>query len=79
MRITRIAAFAAALFTCAVAMQALAQETTPAMLAAAAKEGKVVWYTAVDVKVAESVAKVFRACSSGSTRNSSRTFTTSMS
>ena len=39
----------------------LAQETTPAMLAAAAKEGKVVWYTAVDVKVAEVIAKAFRA------------------
>jgi iron(III) transport system substrate-binding protein len=61
MRTTRIAALAAALFACAFAMQALAQETTPAMLAAAAKEGKVVWYTAVDVKVAEGVAKVFRA------------------
>ena len=31
------------------------------MVAAAAKEGKVVWYTAVDVKVAEGVAKAFRA------------------
>ena len=40
---------------------AFAQETTPAMVAAAAKEGKVVWYTAVDVKVAEALAKVFRA------------------
>jgi iron(III) transport system substrate-binding protein len=40
---------------------ACAQETTPAMVAAAAKEGKVVWYTAVDVKVAEALAKVFRA------------------
>ena len=39
----------------------VAQETTPAMVAAAEKEGKVVWYTAVDVKVAEAVAKVFRA------------------
>lgn len=38
-----------------------AQETTPSMVAAAAKEGKVVWYTAVDVKVAEALAKVFRA------------------
>jgi iron(III) transport system substrate-binding protein len=37
-----------------------AQETTPAMVAAAEKEGKVVWYTAVDVKVAEAVAKAFR-------------------
>ena len=38
-----------------------AQETTPAMIAAAAKEGKVVWYTAVDVKVSETLAKAFRA------------------
>jgi iron(III) transport system substrate-binding protein len=37
------------------------QETTPAMVAAAAKEGKVSWYTSVDVKVAEAVAKAFRA------------------
>src|SRR5687767_2419494 len=49
------------LFACAIAAPASAQETTPAMVAAAAKEGKVVWYTAVDVKVAEAVAKVFRA------------------
>src|SRR4051794_27432534 len=40
---------------------ALAQETTPAMLAAAAKEGKVVWYSSVDVKVAEAIAKAFKA------------------
>jgi iron(III) transport system substrate-binding protein len=39
---------------------AVAQETTPAMVAAAEKEGKVVWYTSVDVKVAEGLAKVFR-------------------
>jgi len=40
---------------------AIAQDTTPAMVAAAAKEGKAVWYTSVDVKVAEAVAKAFRA------------------
>ena len=51
----------AMLLACAIALPASAQETTPAMVAAAAKEGKVVWYTAVDVKVAEAVAKVFRA------------------
>ena len=51
----------AMLLACAIAAPAPAQETTPAMLAAAAKEGKVVWYTAVDVKVAEAIAKVFRA------------------
>jgi iron(III) transport system substrate-binding protein len=45
----------------AVAGPAAAQETTQEMLTAAAKEGKVVWYTAVDVKVAEVVAKAFRA------------------
>ena len=51
----------AILLACAIAAPASAQETTPVMLAAAAKEGKVVWYTGVDVKVAEAVAKVFRA------------------
>jgi iron(III) transport system substrate-binding protein len=45
----------------AVAGTAYAQETTPEMLAGASKEGKVVWYTSVDVKVAEVVAKAFRA------------------
>ncbi len=43
----------------------LAQPTpmaiTPELIAAAKKEGKVVYYTAVDVKVAEQVAKVFEA------------------
>ena len=57
----RTAALAATLFACVLATRVLAQETTPSLLAAAAKEGKVVWYTAVDVKVAEAVAKVFRA------------------
>jgi iron(III) transport system substrate-binding protein len=45
----------------AVAIPALAQETTPAMLDAAAKEGKVVWYSSVDVKVAEAIAQAFKA------------------
>jgi len=49
-----------AALSCATSM-ANAQETTPAMLAAATKEGKVTWYTSVDVKVAEAVAKAFRA------------------
>ena len=43
----------------ALGLPAAAQETTPAMVAAAEKEGKVVWYTAVDVKVAEAVKKAF--------------------
>jgi iron(III) transport system substrate-binding protein len=61
MGFARTTACVAALFASIVASPAIAQETSPAMLAAAAKEGKVVWYTAVEVKVAESVAKVFRA------------------
>ena len=61
MRFTRLAALVAGLCASIVAIAAAGQETTPAMLAAAEKEGKVVWYTAVDVKVAEAVAKVFRA------------------
>jgi iron(III) transport system substrate-binding protein len=61
MRLVTFKALPAMLLACAIAVPAAAQETTPAMLAAAAKEGKVVWYTAVDVKVAEAVAKVFRA------------------
>ncbi len=61
MRFSRSKALPVVLIACAFAAPALAQETTPAMLAAAAKEGKVVWYTAVDVKVAEGVAKAFRA------------------
>src|SRR3954447_20875198 len=42
------------------ALDAQAQDTTPELVAAAAKEGKVVWYTSVDVKVAEAIAKAFR-------------------
>src|SRR6202158_5281160 len=49
------------LLVCAIAAPAAGQETTPAMLAAAAKEGKVVWYSSIDVKVAELIAKAFRA------------------
>src|SRR5215831_5165006 len=44
-----------------VTLTANAQETTPSMVEAAKKEGKVTWYTSVDVKVAEAVAKAFRA------------------
>ncbi len=49
------------LFAMTLALPAVAQETTPAMVSAAEKEGKVVWYTAVDVKVAEGIKKAFRA------------------
>ena len=51
----------AAALVAAVALPASAQETTPAMVAAAEKEGKVVWYASVDVKVAEAVKKAFMA------------------
>src|SRR6185436_20402439 len=51
----------AAAVVATVALPAMAQETTPAMVAAAEKEGKVVWYASVDVKVAEAVAREFKA------------------
>ena len=50
----------AALVVAGIALPAAAQETTPAMVAAAEKEGKVVWYASVDVKVAEALAKAFK-------------------
>ena len=43
-----------------VATAAFAQATTPEMVAAAEKEGKVVWYSSVDVKVAEGVKEAFQ-------------------
>jgi iron(III) transport system substrate-binding protein len=57
----KMKALVAALFACAMGVPAFAQETTPAMVAAAEKEGKVVWYSSVDVKVAESIKKAFKA------------------
>jgi len=61
MRTLRCKALVGLLLSGALPVSAAAQETTPAMRAAAEKEGKVVWYTAVDVKVAEAVAQAFRA------------------
>ncbi|HST01545.1 MAG TPA: extracellular solute-binding protein, partial [Usitatibacter sp.] len=52
-----LAALAAAVVA---ALPAAAQETTPAMVAAAEKEGKIVWYNSVDVKVAEAIARAFK-------------------
>jgi iron(III) transport system substrate-binding protein len=52
-------AIAAAVAALAVGIPAAAAEDA-ARLAAAEKEGKVVWYTSVDVKVAEGVAEAFR-------------------
>jgi iron(III) transport system substrate-binding protein len=43
-----------------VAFTVHAQETTPQMVTAAEKEGKVVWYSSVDVKVAEGVKEAFK-------------------
>jgi iron(III) transport system substrate-binding protein len=60
MRSIQSRTLAVAPFAFAIALTAAAQETTPAMVAAAEKEGKVVWYSAVDVKVAEAVAQAFR-------------------
>lgn len=42
-----------------------AQSITPALIEAARKEGKVTWYTSVDLPVAEKVAKAFEAKFSG--------------
>ena len=36
-----------------------ASAVTPALIAAAKKEGRVVWYTSIDLKVAEEIAKTF--------------------
>ncbi len=61
MRSVHLEALAFALWAVAIASPAAGQETTPVLVAAAVKEGGVTWYTAVDVKVAEAVAKAFRA------------------
>jgi iron(III) transport system substrate-binding protein len=42
-----------------------AQKITPALIEAAKKEGKVAWYTSVDLPVAEKVAKAFEAAYPG--------------
>ena len=41
--------------------RAAASKVTPELIEAAKKEGKVVWYTAVDLPVAERIAKAFEA------------------
>jgi iron(III) transport system substrate-binding protein len=58
MKVLRCMTFAAGL-AAVYAASAFAQEITPAMLAAAEKEGKVAWYASVDVKVAERIKKAF--------------------
>src|SRR5712671_6011408 len=53
---------ATSVFTARVLAQAPAAEpVTPALIEAAKKEGKVVWYTSVDLPLAERVAKSFEA------------------
>ena len=42
-----------------------AQKITPALIEAAKKEGKVSWYTSVDLPVAEKIAKAFEAAYPG--------------
>src|SRR5262245_30762178 len=42
-----------------------AQQITPELIEAAKKEGKVTWYTSVDLRVAEKVAKAFEAADPG--------------
>ncbi|AEG92677.1 ABC transporter substrate-binding protein [Ramlibacter tataouinensis] len=57
-----ILAIAAALVTGAAHSQApAAYDATPQLVAAAQKEGKVVWYSATDVQVAEKLARAFEA------------------
>jgi len=51
----------AALSTRVVSAAPAAEAATPALLEAARKEGKVVWYTSIDLAVAEKIAKAFEA------------------
>jgi iron(III) transport system substrate-binding protein len=56
------AALGAAAFATRVSAQAPAAEAvTPALIEAAKKEGKVIWYTSVDLPLAEKVGKAFEA------------------
>ncbi|MDB5860359.1 MAG: putative type Fe3+ transport system, periplasmic component [Ramlibacter sp.] len=56
-----LAAAAALLSGAAFAQAPAPYETTPQLIAAAQKEGKVVWYSATDVAVAEKLARAFEA------------------
>src|SRR6266852_4055502 len=60
MRLIPLNALCTCWWVAVIALPVAAQETTPELVAAAVKEGRVVWYSAVDVKVAEAVAKTFR-------------------
>src|SRR3954468_2922952 len=52
---------ASAAFATRVAAAPAAEAITPALIEAAKKEGKVVWYTSIDLAVAEKIAKSFEA------------------
>src|ERR1051325_6623586 len=54
-------AAAAAFSTRVVSAAPPAEAVTPALIEAARKEGKVVWYTSIDLAVAEKIAKSFEA------------------
>jgi iron(III) transport system substrate-binding protein len=56
---------ASAAFATHVAAAPAAEAVTPALIEAAKKEGKVVWYTSIDLAVAEKIAKSFEAKYSG--------------
>src|ERR1043166_1860183 len=51
----------AALSTRVVSAAPPAEAVTPALIEAAKREGKVVWYTSIDLAVAEKIAKSFEA------------------
>ncbi|HKS86303.1 MAG TPA: extracellular solute-binding protein [Pseudolabrys sp.] len=51
----------AALSTRVVSAAPAAGTTTPALIEAAKKEGKVVWYTSIDLKLSETIGKAFEA------------------
>src|SRR4051794_36518428 len=52
---------ASAAFATRVSAAPAAEAVTPALIEAARKEGKVVWYTSIDLSVAEKIAKSFEA------------------
>lgn len=59
------AAMAAASYAVEVRAAAEPQKVTPALIEAARKEGKLSWYTSVDLPVAEKIAKAFEAAYPG--------------
>ena len=60
-RFLALARFAVLLTGAARAQAPEPTAVTPALVAAAAKEGKAVWYTSVELEMAEKVGKAFEA------------------